>query len=124
MPQRIKLPATVKSRKSKRQKSTSEARRLCRVALRHFGTERKATYALRLRSQGAFHKILKGQMKDTFEMKAAVQRANERGKHAWEMVRVQPECTIDPASIRVAIGELNDVIAHLESLLSPPAGSS
>ena len=57
-------------------------------------------------------------MKDTFEMKAALQRANERGKRAWEMIPAQHECTIDPASIRVVIGELNAVIAHLESLLS------
>lgn len=100
-----------------RLKSSPESRRLCRAALRRFGTERKAAYALRLSSQGAFHKILKGKMKDTFEMKAALRRAYERGQHAWGMIPESPECAIDSSVMKTVISELKLMLVHLEELI-------
>lgn len=112
MPRHTVRPASVK-----RPKSTPAARRLIRAALKRHNTIRAAAYALRLGNHMQLVRMLRGQIRDTLEMKAALARADERARRAWEAAPARTDCTIDPAAIRAAVAELKTTCAYLESLL-------
>lgn len=98
-------------------KSSVAARRLIRVVVKRHGSQRKAAYALRLPNQAVLNRILHGKIRDTFEMKAALSRADERARRAWELAPMPAEAVVDKSSIRVAIHELETTVTNLKRLI-------
>jgi len=84
--------------------SSAPARRLCKAALKRYGSLRKAAAALGLKSYGQLYAIMNGRMYDTPEMKAALRRADRRAKRAWELVRDEgPRPRVDVEALRGSI---------------------
>lgn len=98
--------------------SSAAARRLCEAAVKRYGSLRKAAAALGLKSHGQLYQIMKGRMRDTAEMKAALRRADRRAKRAWELVRDEgPAPHIDVAALRGAISVVDRQLKLMRELL-------
>ena len=114
MPRRTVRPKEAK--KPKLKKSSPEARRLIRAALRKHKSTRQATRVLKLSNHMQLVRMLKGEIRDTPQMKAAIVRADARGKRAWSLTRLDEAECIDPAQIKPIIGELERLLKQLQAL--------
>jgi hypothetical protein len=88
-------------------KSSPEARRLIRAALRRHKTQARAARALGLPSQAQLSRMLSGDLADTPEMKAALKRADARAARAWGFV-------VDDYSRPVDLVPVLDMVQRLE----------
>jgi hypothetical protein len=80
----------IKVRTSRRNSATSispEARKLILATVRRYKSQRKAARVLRLKSHIHLVRMLKGEMRETPAMKAAVIRAKARASRAFLMER-------------------------------------
>lgn len=98
-------------------KSTPAARRLIRAALRRHGTQARAARALGLPSQAQLSRMLAGTLGDTPAMKAALVRADARGKRAWALVKETPAAGVDAEQVQAVIAEMETLVARLKSLV-------
>lgn len=98
--------------------SSAAARRLCEAAVKRYGSLRKAAAALGLKSHGQLYQIMKGRMRDTAEMKAALRRADRRAKRAWELVRDEgPAPRVDIDALRGAISAAERQLKLMRELM-------
>lgn len=98
--------------------SSASARRLCKAALKRYGSLRKAAAALGLKSYGQLYAIMNGRMYDTPEMKAALRRADRRAKRAWELVRDEgPKPRVDVEGLRGSIQAIEYQLRLMRELL-------
>lgn len=102
--------------------SSAAARRLCEAAVKRHGSLRKAAKALGLKSHGQLYQIMKGRMRDTAEMKAALRRADRRAKRAWELVRDEgPAPHVDVDALRGAISVVERQLKMMRELMKKVA---
>ena len=98
--------------------SSAAARRLCEAAVKRHGSLRKAAKALGLKSHGQLYQIMKGRMRDTAEMRAALRRADRRAKRAWELVRDEgPSPHVDVDALRGAISVVERQLKMMRELM-------
>lgn len=97
-------------------KSSPEARRLLRASLRRHKTYRGVAKALGLSNHMQAVRMLKGEIRDTPEMKAAIVRANTRAKRAWSFEKLVPANCVDPAHLRNVINDLSRLVETLRAL--------
>lgn len=94
-----------------------ESRKLIRATLRRcHGNESEASRLLRLPVRSQLGRMLRGEMRETPAMRAAVLRARARAAKAfcWE----QPDVTMaDREHVRKLIGEVRWIIEVLEGLV-------
>lgn len=114
-PRHSALPKSPQNPKSP--KSSIEARRLLRAAVRRFGSQRKAAAALHISSQAAFNKMLHGTLRDTKEMKAAILRADNRSKSAWLMVKLETVGDLDKSALAVIVKDVEQLLENIKALL-------
>lgn len=99
-------------------KSSPEARRLIRVYLKRYRTQRAASHALHM-TQGQLNGLLHGRLKDTPAIKVALARADNRAKRAW--LKVEQEavpCSVDEvATLRAARRALGEAQIMIDAIL-------
>jgi hypothetical protein len=88
-------------------KSSREARRLIRAAVKQVHSQRGAARLLRLTTQAQLVKMLHGQIRDTPAMKAALARANLRAKKAWAFVNTDDGAPLDRETVCKMLHQLN-----------------
>lgn len=109
LPKRLKTP-----------KSTPEARRLIRAAMKKFKSERAAARALGLPNQAQLNKMRRGLIGDTPAMKIALKRAEERARRAWKFQLPLDDDGIPKLAVAALWRELKSLTKRFESLM--PAG--
>jgi hypothetical protein len=103
---RVRTRLDAEKRPSK--KISPEARQLIRAALRQAkGSEREASRILKLKSHMHLWRMMRGEMNETPQMKAAVIRARLRARRAFLMVHDEAVSVSDIEKIRHIIGELD-----------------
>ena len=106
-------------------RSSSKARKLCRLYLKKMKTERAAAAALKI-SPAKFHLVMTGQRKEPPEVRAAIKRADMRAARAWRRIadEIPDSDKVDRYIIAELWRELNTITTkfkkHLPSL-EPPA---
>lgn len=107
---------TLRPKSAQNAKSSPEARRLIRAALRRHKTYRGVSRALGLANHMQAVRMLKGVIRDTPEMKAAIVRANARAKRAWSFAKLDPANCVDPAHLKNVINDLSRLVETLRAL--------
>jgi len=97
-------------------KSSWAARRLIRAALRKYGSQRLAAWALRLPNAAQLNRMLHGQMHDTPAMKAALIRAKKRAERAYYLVRADQPEPFDVEAIRAILREIDEQVELLKQM--------
>jgi len=106
-----------KAAKNGKMRSSPEARRLIRAAIRRHKTQRAAARALGLPNDSQLIKMLRGTLHDTPAMKASLARADKRARRAWSLVRNENVPAIDDAKVKVLIGSIRHCLNELKVLL-------
>jgi hypothetical protein len=101
-------------------KSSLAARRLIRAAVKRHHSQHKAARALGLPSQAQLSKMLRGDIRDTPAMKAALRRAGARAQRAWGLEKGEPAPCVDVALVLESVERLERELAVLKSLISIP----
>ncbi len=99
-------------------KSSPEARRLIRAALRRHKTQARAQRALGLPSQAQLSRMLSGALADTPAMKAALARANARARRAWAFAKDDEQPAVDGALVLESVERLERELAVLKALVT------
>lgn len=107
-------------------KSSTEARRLIRAALRvkrngQASSYRDAARLLRLPNHGQLVKMLRGEIRDTPAMQAALARAEQRATRAYYCVRADRDSTIDVEVLRQQVEQLQKQIDVIRATLAGSA---
>src|SRR5258707_12707571 len=94
-------------------KSSLVARRLIRATLKRCknGSQHEAARRLRLPNQAQLRKMLRGEIRDTPAMKAALARADMRAARAWAFEKVEEWATVDPALVLQSVERLERELA-------------
>jgi len=112
----------------KNPKSTPQARRLIRAALRKYKTTRAAAHALGLATHMQLVKMYRGEIGDTAAMKAALVRSEERARRARNFLPLEQSEGVPPSIVLALWRELKALTKRFESIMpkddennSPPA---
>ena len=98
-------------------KSSIEARRLARAALKKTGSLRAAAKLLKIESHGSLDKMLKGKIKDTPAMQAALDRRWRAAQKKFYFIDEEDIVTIDCDQLRQIVQQLDALSQVFNSLL-------
>lgn len=110
----MRLPKNAKTAHSA--KSSPEARRLIRAALRRGKTLREAARLLGLPNHAQMAAMLSGRLRDTPAMRAELMRAKQRADRAWRLVKVDATEAIDRAAVCAIVARLERDLALLREM--------
>jgi hypothetical protein len=109
------IPSRKSEKKRPTRKISSDARRLIVATVRRCKSERAAAKLLKLKSHNHLRRMLRGEMSETPEMRAAVVRARARAQRAFLMSgKLTQASTVDVEELERAKRMLDELIFNAQ----------
>lgn len=106
-----------RKRRSDKMRSSPQARRLIRAYVARYGTEREAAKMLHI-TQAALNGMKSGRLRDTPQMKVAIDCADRRAARAWSKIDQENRRSIDAvATLRAAQRALQQASTMVDAIL-------
>lgn len=116
-PAQAKIRVSAKNARPRKMKSSLEARRLARAAIKKTGSLRAAAKLLKIESHGSLDKMLKGKIKDTPAMQAVLDRRQRAAQKKFYFINEEDAVTLDCDQLRQIVQQLDALSQVFNSLL-------